>query len=322
MAPKGANGGMVHLPVAPLMHGATQWCVMGQSFVGSKIVLMAKFDPHEVWRLVGDEKVNSVMITGDAMGKPLIESLGDEGTEHDLSSLLAVVSSAALFSCAGEGPVLRAPAQPGDHRRHRVVGGRQQRHDGRDRRQHRHEERARPCTSSARPWCSTRTSTRSSPAPASSARSPARRHPARVLQRPEEDGRGVHSGARHPLRHARATTPRSKPTDPSPCSAAARSSSTPAARRSSPRRSSPPCAPTPTSWTPSSAARPTSAGARRWRPSSSRGPGHEVPTLGAIQEQCRESMAGLQGAPTPPRRRRGGALAVGQARLHLGRGTS
>ena len=38
---------MVHLPVAPLMHGATQWSVMGQSFVGSKIVLMARFDPHE-----------------------------------------------------------------------------------------------------------------------------------------------------------------------------------------------------------------------------------------------------------------------------------
>ena len=98
MVAKGANGGLVHLPVAPLMHGATQWCVMGQSFVGAKIVLMAKFDPHEVWRLVGDEKVNSVMITGDAMGKPLIESLDDEGTDHDLSSLLAVVSSAALFS--------------------------------------------------------------------------------------------------------------------------------------------------------------------------------------------------------------------------------
>ena len=80
MAPKGAGGGMVHLPVAPLMHGATQWCVMGQSFVGSKIVLMAKFDPHEVWELVGDEKVNSIMITGDAMGKPLVETLDDEGT--------------------------------------------------------------------------------------------------------------------------------------------------------------------------------------------------------------------------------------------------
>jgi acyl-CoA synthetase (AMP-forming)/AMP-acid ligase II len=95
---KGANGPMVHLPIAPLMHGATQWAVMGQSFVGSKIVLMAKFNPHEVWDLVEKEKVNSVMITGDAMGKPLIESLEDAGTHHDLSSLFAVVSSAALFS--------------------------------------------------------------------------------------------------------------------------------------------------------------------------------------------------------------------------------
>ncbi len=98
MVAKGAGGGMVHLPVAPLMHGATQWCVMGQSFVGSKIVLMAKFDPRDVWRLVGEERVNSVMITGDAMGKPLVETLAEPENDFDLSSLLAVVSSAALFS--------------------------------------------------------------------------------------------------------------------------------------------------------------------------------------------------------------------------------
>jgi 3-oxocholest-4-en-26-oate---CoA ligase len=98
MAAMGAGGTMTHLPVAPLMHGATQWAVMGRSFVGSKIVLMAKFDPHEVWDLVEKEGVNSLMITGDAMGKPLVESLDDAGTHHDLSSLYAVVSSAALFS--------------------------------------------------------------------------------------------------------------------------------------------------------------------------------------------------------------------------------
>ena len=39
-------------PLAPLMHGATQWGVMGQSFVGNKVVLVAKFDPHRVWQLV------------------------------------------------------------------------------------------------------------------------------------------------------------------------------------------------------------------------------------------------------------------------------
>jgi acyl-CoA synthetase (AMP-forming)/AMP-acid ligase II len=99
MVEKGAGGQMVHLPVAPLMHGATQWCVMGQSFSGSKTVLMAKFDPDAVWRLVGEEGVNSVMITGDAMGKPLVEQLDTpEASSYNLSSLMAVVSSAALFS--------------------------------------------------------------------------------------------------------------------------------------------------------------------------------------------------------------------------------
>jgi 3-oxocholest-4-en-26-oate---CoA ligase len=102
MVEKGRGGGMTQLPIAPLMHGATQWCVMGQSFVGSKIVLMDKFEPHEVWRLVDEEHVNTVMITGDAMGKPLIESLADQNgetePEYKLNSLMAVVSSAALFS--------------------------------------------------------------------------------------------------------------------------------------------------------------------------------------------------------------------------------
>jgi len=38
------------------------------------------------------------MVTGDAMAKPLVEVLDEPGHGFDLSSLLAVVSSAALFS--------------------------------------------------------------------------------------------------------------------------------------------------------------------------------------------------------------------------------
>ena len=107
-----ARGGQLTLlPIAPLMHGATQWCVMGQSFVGNRTVLVPKFDPHEVWRLVESEKANSVMITGDAMGKPLIEALDEPGADYDLSSLLAVTSSAALFSRPGEGRVLPATSR-------------------------------------------------------------------------------------------------------------------------------------------------------------------------------------------------------------------
>ncbi len=98
MVEKGRGGQVTLLPIAPLMHGATQWSVMGQSFVGNKTVLVPRFDPHTVWKLVETERANSVMITGDAMGKPLIEALDDPGASYDLSSLMAVTSSAALFS--------------------------------------------------------------------------------------------------------------------------------------------------------------------------------------------------------------------------------
>jgi acyl-CoA synthetase (AMP-forming)/AMP-acid ligase II len=94
-----AMGGQItFLPVAPLMHGATQWGVMGQSFTGNKVVLVARFDPHDVWRLVDAEKVNIVMITGDAMGRPLIEALAESRERYDLSSLFGLTSTAALFS--------------------------------------------------------------------------------------------------------------------------------------------------------------------------------------------------------------------------------
>jgi acyl-CoA synthetase (AMP-forming)/AMP-acid ligase II len=98
MVEKGRGGQITFLPIAPLMHGATQWSILGQSFVGNKTVLIAKFDPDAVWRLVGTEKANSLMITGDAMGKPLIEALDDPAADYDLSSLFAVTSSAAIFS--------------------------------------------------------------------------------------------------------------------------------------------------------------------------------------------------------------------------------
>lgn len=93
-----AEGGQVFLPIAPLMHGATQWAVMGGSFVGRKIVLVAKFDPDRVWQLVADERVNGMMITGDAMGRPLAEALDASPDRWDLSSWMLLVSSAAVFS--------------------------------------------------------------------------------------------------------------------------------------------------------------------------------------------------------------------------------
>jgi len=88
----------VMLAIAPLMHGATQWCVMSGAFVGRKTVLMRRFTPEEVWQLVQDEKVGTMMITGDAMGRPLVEALDAHPGKWDVSSLFVLTSSAAVFS--------------------------------------------------------------------------------------------------------------------------------------------------------------------------------------------------------------------------------
>ncbi len=99
MAEKGlAQQQTTVLPIAPLMHGASQWSVMGGSFVGNKIVLVPKFDPHEVLQLVERERINMIMITGDAMGRPLVEALAEAKGRYDLSSLVAISSTAAVFS--------------------------------------------------------------------------------------------------------------------------------------------------------------------------------------------------------------------------------
>jgi acyl-CoA synthetase (AMP-forming)/AMP-acid ligase II len=86
-------------PIAPLMHGATQWGLMQQLFKGNRAVLIDRFVPGRVWELVGSEKINVVMITGDAMGRPLVEALdAPDADAYDVSSMFGLVSSAALFS--------------------------------------------------------------------------------------------------------------------------------------------------------------------------------------------------------------------------------
>ena len=86
----------VSFPIAPLMHGAGQWGTFGALFNGNTVVLIPKFDPHEVWRLVEREKVMTIAVTGDAMARPMVEALR-EGN-YDTSSVIAFSSTAAVFS--------------------------------------------------------------------------------------------------------------------------------------------------------------------------------------------------------------------------------
>ena len=84
--------------IPPLMHGAAQIATLSQWFIGSTVVLVSKFDAEGVWDLVDEHGINSVIITGDAVARPLIEALEDQADRWEASSLISVSSSAALFS--------------------------------------------------------------------------------------------------------------------------------------------------------------------------------------------------------------------------------
>jgi len=93
-----APGGMVSLPIPPLMHGAGQFSIFRATCEGNTAVIVDKFDAEEVWRLVGKHKINMIGVTGDAMARPLADALEKMKDEVDLSSLFSFSSTAAIFS--------------------------------------------------------------------------------------------------------------------------------------------------------------------------------------------------------------------------------
>ncbi|MGJ3508584.1 acyl-CoA synthetase [Enemella sp. A6] len=96
-----AGDQVVRFPVPPLIHGAAQWATLSSLFNCGAAVLLADFDAHAVWQRVEQHRVNVMMITGDAMARPLLEALAEgkpDGGEYDLSSLRVVSSTAVLFS--------------------------------------------------------------------------------------------------------------------------------------------------------------------------------------------------------------------------------
>jgi 3-oxocholest-4-en-26-oate---CoA ligase len=98
------NPPMIRYPIPPMIHGATQSATWMSIFSGQTTVLAPEFDADEVWRAIHDHKVNLLFFTGDAMARPLLDTLqmiqeeGDGSGPLDLSSLFLLASTAALFS--------------------------------------------------------------------------------------------------------------------------------------------------------------------------------------------------------------------------------
>ncbi len=95
------NGGARMMSVAPLMHGAAQWSSFTGFTGGNTVVFpreVTRLDVHDVLGTVEREKVLTLQIVGDAMGRPLIEAL--EQSDYDMSGFLALVSGGAALNSA------------------------------------------------------------------------------------------------------------------------------------------------------------------------------------------------------------------------------
>ncbi|MDQ1385283.1 MAG: 3-oxocholest-4-en-26-oate---CoA ligase [Actinomycetota bacterium] len=90
--------GLVSIILPPLMHGAGQFGVYRTLFEGNTAVMPARFEPEEVWHTVEKYGVNVMQVTGDAMARPLADTLERLKDELDVSSLLSFGSTAAIFS--------------------------------------------------------------------------------------------------------------------------------------------------------------------------------------------------------------------------------
>lgn len=88
------------LTLGQLMHANGVWGILKALLWGDKAVSFPRFDPPAVWRAVEQHRGNVLSFVGDAMGRPLIEELEKNPKSYDVSSLLLVVSAAAVFSPA------------------------------------------------------------------------------------------------------------------------------------------------------------------------------------------------------------------------------
>ena len=94
----------VSLPACPLMHGTGMWLgAFLPMFSGGTVVTISDLglNPKKVWEEVVKNKVNSLVIVGDAFAKPLLDELKEaksSSNEYDISSLRAMISSGVMCS--------------------------------------------------------------------------------------------------------------------------------------------------------------------------------------------------------------------------------
>jgi 3-oxocholest-4-en-26-oate---CoA ligase len=92
--------GMTLLPACPFMHGTGGFSSLECLSEGGRVVTLVSrtFDPIELLEIVERERVNGLVIVGDAFAKPILGALDAEPGRFDLSSLVGMISSGVMWS--------------------------------------------------------------------------------------------------------------------------------------------------------------------------------------------------------------------------------
>jgi len=83
----------------PFMHGAGHWVSFGTWNSGGTVFIPSipeRLDPTDIWSIVERERIDFLLIVGDAFARPLVDEL--DRTSYDLSSLTVLLSGGAPLS--------------------------------------------------------------------------------------------------------------------------------------------------------------------------------------------------------------------------------
>ena len=91
--------GRMALVAPPFMHGAGHWVAFGSWNAGGTVFVPSipeRLDADDIWSMVETEKIDFLLIVGDAFARPLIDQL--KTGSYDISSLTVVISGGAALS--------------------------------------------------------------------------------------------------------------------------------------------------------------------------------------------------------------------------------
>ena len=94
-----AENGLRALLAPPFMHGAGHWMSMRTWLSGGTVVVQDvtdRLDPADIWSTVERERIEFLLIVGDAFARPLLDEL--ERFTGDLSTLTVLLSGGAALS--------------------------------------------------------------------------------------------------------------------------------------------------------------------------------------------------------------------------------